>query len=275
MAFQTLKKQKLTKYTIDNERFAKGNFGEVLTARDPSDNHVVLKKLPKTADVKREIEAGKRTSDCQYVARFLEHIELNDSHYLVFERAWGNDLFSIIETRKFQPFKEKEAKKIFKQIFAAIDHAHKKGVSHRDIKLENILMDVKTGVVKVIDFGLCDLIQKFGDLSDRFCGSVDYVAPEILQKKSYNSFLSDVFSLGVVLYTLLYAEFPFSANERLTAVAQNKEQPRLAFVDSKFMAYAVSDLAKDMIMKMLHPDPSRRCTMDDVRKHPWMKTFLF
>lgn len=69
MAFQTLKKQKLTKYTIDNERFAKGNFGEVLTARDPSDNHVVLKKLPKTADVKREIEAGKRTSDCQYVAR--------------------------------------------------------------------------------------------------------------------------------------------------------------------------------------------------------------
>lgn len=92
-------------------------------------------------------------------------------------------------------------------------------------------MDVKTGVVKVIgkfgevsdthllDFGLCDLIQKFGDLSDRFCGSVDYVAPEILQKKSYNSFLSDVFSLGVVLYTLLYAEFPFSANVRKTGPA--------------------------------------------------------
>lgn len=51
--------------------------------------------------------------------RFLEHIELNDSHYLVFERAWGNDLFSIIETRKFQPFKEKEAKKIFKQVLSS------------------------------------------------------------------------------------------------------------------------------------------------------------
>lgn len=69
MAFQTLKKQKLTKYTIDNDRFAKGNFGEVISARDNLENHVVLKKLPKTADVRKEIEAGKRTSDCVYVAR--------------------------------------------------------------------------------------------------------------------------------------------------------------------------------------------------------------
>jgi len=267
------KKQKLNKYIIENSRFAKGNFGEIILARDPSDKEVVLKKLPNNSDVRREIEAGKRVSACPYVAKFLEHIESQESHYLVFEKVNGSDLFAIIERRKFVPFKEKEVKKIFKQIINAIDFSHKRGVTHRDIKLENILMDDQLNV-KVIDFGLCDLVQN-GDLSERFCGSVDYVAPEILAKKPYNSFMSDVFSLGVVLYTLLFAEFPFSSSERLAAVQTGKPQPKLSFVEAKFLNCGVSELARDLISKMLQPDYTRRLSLEEVKKHTWLRSTLF
>jgi len=267
------KKPKFNKYVVQNERFAKGNFGEIILARDATDKEVVLKKLPKTTEVRREIEAGKRMIGCPTVAKFIEHIEQPDSHYLVFERVVGTDLFQTMEGRRFVPFKEKDVKKIFRQIFTAIDFAHKKGVTHRDIKLENILMDNQMNV-KVIDFGLCDLVQK-GDMSERFCGSVDYVAPEVLAKKPYNSFQSDVFSLGVVLYTLLFAEFPFSSNERLISVQQGKAHPKLTFVENKFMNFTVSEMAKDLIQKMLHPVPSQRATLEDVKKHPWMKISLF
>jgi len=233
----------------------------------------VLKKLPNNSDVRREIEAGKRVSGCPHVAKFLEHIDNQDCHYLVFEKVNGSDLFSIIERRKFVPFKEKEVKKIFKQILDAIEFSHKRGVTHRDIKLENILMDEHLNV-KVIDFGLCDLVQ-MGDLSERFCGSVDYVAPEILAKKPYNSFMSDIFSLGVVLYTLLFAEFPFSASERLAAVQSGRPQPKLNFVDNKFLNCGVSELARDLISKMLQPDCTRRLSLEEVRKHSWLKSSLF
>lgn len=268
-----LEKPKLWRYQIENENFAAGCFGKILLATDPVNNReVVIKKLPKdmtsSVEVTKEIEAGKKLKHSN-VVRFLEHFANKENDYLVFERVHGGDLFNIIEKRSFVPFTDVEANKIFKQILKAIMYSHENGIVHRDIKLENILMD-PSGKVTVIDYGLCDLVKK-GNPSERFCGSIDYVAPEVLSKKSYNGFLADSYSLGVVLYALLFAEFPFVSADRLSAIKRGMEPPKPAFTDAKLKKWNIDPLAKDLISKMLKPNPEHRISLDEVKIHPWIK----
>jgi len=264
---------KLWRFDIQNENFASGCFGTILLARDPLlDREVVIKKIPKdgvsSSEVTKEIEAGKILNH-KNIAKFNEHFSNNEWDFLVFERVFGYDLFNTIERRKFVPFSDIEGRKIFKQILKAIRYCHSKEVVHRDIKLENILMD-NNGKVTVIDFGLCDIVKR-GVHSLRFCGSIDYVAPEVLSKNSYDGYLADVFSLGVVLYTLLFAEFPFIANERVNAMKQKKEQPKISFSESKIKRWKINPLAKDLITKMLRTQPEQRLTLEEVKLHPWIR----
>jgi len=252
-----------------DEDFARGNFGEIILAKDPTSNkEVVIKKIPKTIEsvtaVHKEIEAGKRLKHPN-VVRYLENFQTDTHHFIVFEKIDGKDLFTVLEQRRFVPYKDGEVRKIFRQVTKAIEHSHKNGIVNRDIKLENILID-KKGKVTVIDFGLCDTV-KTEQKSERFCGSVDYVAPEVLAKKSYSGYAADVFSLGVVLYTLLYAQFPFVVAERLSAIASGKKQPDVMFSDHA----QVSASAKELIRKMVNPEPTERISLEDVHKHPWMK----
>jgi len=168
------------------------------------------------------------------------------------------------------PFTDQQSREIFNQVLKATQYSHSRGVIHRDIKLENILMDA-TGKVTLIDFGLCDLVSQPGQLSEKFCGSLDYVAPEVLSRPSYNGKLADCFSLGVVLFTLLFAEFPFVSNERINAVRYGRAQPRPNFVEAKMKKYSVDSMALDLISKMLVPNSNERITLDDVMNHPWIK----
>lgn len=260
------------RYSIENENFASGCFGKILLARDNEDKQVVIKKLSKVSnsstDVMKEIEAGKALRHSN-IAKFYEHFSCRENDYLVFERVHGSDLFSIIEKRGFVPFSNKEAKKIFKQILKAIMYAHENDVVHRDIKLENILMDA-SGKITVIDFGLCDLVKK-GNESEKFCGSLDYVAPEVLYKRSYSGFLADSFSLGIVLYALLFAEFPFVTAERVKAIRRGVEPPKICYTPEKIKKWKVKASAQDLITKMLKPNPSQRLSLEEVKQHPWLK----
>jgi len=261
--------KKIKRFIVLDEDFAKGNFGEIILAKDPLTNkEVVIKKIQKTIEsvtaVHKEIEAGKRLKHSNIV-KYIESFQTETHHFIVFEKIDGNDLFSVLEQRKFVPYKENEVRKIFRQVTKAIEHSHKNGIVNRDIKLENILID-KKGRVTVIDFGLCDTV-KIEQKSERFCGSVDYVAPEVLAKKSYSGFSADVFSLGVVLYTLLFAQFPFVVSERLSAIASGKKQPDVQFSDQSF----VTDSAKELIRKMINPEPTERISLEEVHNHKWMK----
>jgi len=264
---------KLWRYQIEDENFAAGCFGKVMLARDGEDNEVVIKKIPKaesnTFEVAREVQAGKILKH-QNISTFREHFANNEFDFLIFDRVHGLDLFSIIDKRSFTPFKEHDAKKIFKQILRAIRHSHEKNIVHRDIKLENILMDA-SGKVTVIDYGLCDIVKK-GHSSERFCGSLDYVAPEVLSRKTYDGYQADAFSLGIVLFTLLFAEFPFVAKDRVRAAQQLLNQPTISWEQSRLKRWNVSETAKDLIGRMLNPNPDRRLTLDMVKMHPWIRT---
>jgi len=268
----TSEKPRLWKYLIEKEDFASGCFGKLSLARDSENREVVIKRLPKdkvsSIEVAKEVEAGKILSHPN-IARFHEHFSNNECDFLVFDRIHGTDLFSLIEKKSFVAFEENHAKKIFKQILKAVRYAHSKDVVHRDIKLENILMD-EEGKITVIDFGLCDLVKK-GQQSERFCGSMDYVAPEVLTNKSYNGFQADCFSLGVVLYTLLFAEFPFVANDRVKALRSNLPHPKVIWNERKMARYQVSESARDLIVKMLTTDATQRIDMEQVKHHPWLK----
>jgi len=263
----------LSKYQIIDENFAAGCFGKILLARDAKDKEVVIKRLPKEKsspeDVLKEINAG-RILNHRNVAKFVDHFSSNEYEYLVFERIYGSDLFHIIEKRSFIPFNERDVLKIFKQILKAIKHSHDNGIVHRDIKLENILMDTTTSKVTVIDYGLCDIVPR-GTVSQKFCGSLDYVAPEVVAKRNYDGFVADIFSLGVVLYTLLFAEFPFVTKDRMNSIKQRLPQPPIAFSEQKMKRFKVSLIAKDLITKMLRPDPCLRLTLDEVMDHPFLR----
>lgn len=264
---------KLWRYQIEDENFAAGCFGQILLAKDSSNKEVVIKKIPKEGsnpeEVRKEIVAGKALSHV-HLSKFIEHFENNEYNFLVFERIHAKDLYSTIEKKMFVPYPDADARNMFKQILKAVRYCHKKGVVHRDIKLENVLMD-PTGKVTLIDFGLCDIIQRPGQESERFCGSMDYVAPEVLSKKSYDGTLADSFSLGVVLYTLLFAEFPFVANDRVSALRTGRQQPAPNFVDAKMKRHKVDPLARDLIMRMLQPNPVDRATLNEVKMHPWLR----
>jgi len=264
----------LSKYQIIDENFASGCFGKILLARDARDKEVVIKRLPKDKssdqeDILNEINAG-RILNHRNVAKFVEHFSTNEFAYLVFERIYGSDLFHIIEKRNFTPFNERDVRTIFKQILKAIKHSHDNGIVHRDIKLENILMDSSSGRVTVIDFGLCDIVPP-GQQSQKFCGSLDYVAPEVVSKRHYDGFKADVYSLGIVLYTLMFAEFPFVSKDRLHAIKHRLPQPPIAFSEQKMKRFKISSDAKDLISKMLRPDPTARLSLEEVQDHPFLR----
>ena len=127
---------------------------------------------------------------------------------MVMEYAGGGDLLRLIKRKgKLQ---ESDAKFIFKQIAYGLAHIHCRSVIHRDIKLDNILLDCEKGV-KICDFGVSKIIKK-GQVIQEQCGTPAYLAPEIIIDKGYEGFFVDVWSLGVLLFAMLCGTVPFKAS---------------------------------------------------------------
>ena len=174
----------------------------------------------------------------------------------------GGELYSLIERRG--KLDENKARKYFQQIVSAVDYTHKNRISHRDIKPENILID-SNGNTKLSDFGLSNYM-KDGDFMNTFCGSANYAAPEVVLQQKYCGTEIDVWSLGVLLYTLLAAALPFDEPTLPALYAKIKKAdyrtPR-----------SFSVLASDLIKKCMLVDPLHRITINGITNHPWCKQF--
>ena len=170
----------------------------------------------------------------------------------------GGDLLNYV--RKRRKLNENTAKVIFKQILSALEYLHSMNVLHRDIKLDNILLDSK-GNIKLGDFGVSKVVKKSEVVYDQ-CGTPAYIAPEILLDKGYSGSGIDMWSAGVVLYAMLYGTVPFKAH--------NMKDLHSSIINAKYsLKDTISDEASDLITKILEPNPTHRYTISEILSHPW------
>jgi len=241
-----------------------GKFSQIYLARDKDGSQVVIKKIDTTLIraelIQNEIEAGLKLKH-NGIGRLIRHFEENGFIFLILEYIQGVDLFEYLQLNDFRALKEHEAKKIFQQIVEITEFIHKKGIVHRDLKLENVMLKANHKV-KIIDFGLCAQAP-CDSMLDSFLGSVEYACPEILDRRPYNGCKAEVWSLGVMLFALLYGQFPFSTYDR-----ERKFRVELTFpADS-----TVSSTAKDLVTSMLQVDPEMRFNLKEVSKHKWLRS---
>jgi len=261
---QQLKKMRYSDFQIEKV-LQKSDKNEVLLVtnrRHTTLGKMVLKKLNNKKNKKEfitnEINAGKKLKHTSIV-KMIHNWTESDYTYLLFEYVEGKDLYDFLAETNFEPLPEQEAKNLFRQIIKAVKHTHKKGFVHGDLKLENIMI-TKNLKPKLIDFGFCTE-QSCKSIFNCYQGSLEYLSPEILQRKPYNGCKAEVWSLGVILYTLLFGEFPFSEQER-----------NLDFegVEVTFPRAAASLTSRDLIKKMLTINPDERLDLEGVFKHPWL-----
>ncbi|XP_076417468.1 MAP/microtubule affinity-regulating kinase 4-like [Peromyscus maniculatus bairdii] len=186
-----------------------GSFGEVkLACHLPTHTRVAVKVLEKNtnsvADISTEVNIL-QSLEHRNIVRFFDMIDTLTTAYLIMEYVAGEDLESCLGA--LGCFKEEEARVIFRQVVSAVHFLHQRHIAHRDIKLENILVDA-AGNAKLCDFGMAIEITE-GQKLEEICGSLLYWAPEILARKPYDGLAGDMWSLGIVLYVLVTGHFPY------------------------------------------------------------------
>uniref|UniRef100_A0A452HG20 non-specific serine/threonine protein kinase n=1 Tax=Gopherus agassizii TaxID=38772 RepID=A0A452HG20_9SAUR len=215
-----------------------------------------------------------------HIIRLYQVMETERMIYLVTEYASGGEIFvmtteksdGILLTRPkfFAPdhlvahgrMAEKEARRKFKQIVAAVHFCHCCNIVHRDLKAENLLLDANLNI-KIADFGFSNIFTP-GQLLKTWCGSPPYAAPELFEGKEYDGPKVDIWSLGVVLYVLVCGALPFDGS-----TLQNL---RARVLSGKFrIPFFMSTECEHLIRHMLVLDPSKRLSMEQICKHKWMK----
>ncbi|MCL7031313.1 hypothetical protein MKW94_012432 [Papaver nudicaule] len=195
------------------------------------------------------------------IVRIYEVIATKTRIYIIMEYISGGPLSNKLDY--LERLSEGEARKYFQQLIDAVDYCHRRGVYHRDLKPENLLLDSR-GNLKVTDFGL-GVFQKQGDLLSTACGSPSYVAPEVINHKSYNGASADLWSCGVILYELLAGYLPFEDPNLINLYK------KISKADYKFPKW-ITESQKTLISKILNPLPTKRMTVAEIQEDQWFQT---
>ncbi|KAM6448403.1 hormonally up-regulated neu tumor-associated kinase isoform 1-T1 [Liasis olivaceus] len=198
------------------------------------------------------------------IAQLLDILETENSYYLVMELCPGGNLMHKIYEKK--RLEEHEARKYIRQLILAVEHLHRAGVVHRDLKIENLLLDEDNNI-KLIDFGLsnCASILGYTDPFSTQCGSPAYAAPELLARKKYGPKI-DVWSIGVNMYAMLTGTLPFTVEPfSLRALYQK-------MVDKEMNPYPtqLSTAAVNFLRTLLEPDPAKRPNIQQALANRWL-----
>ncbi|KAM9707325.1 MAP/microtubule affinity-regulating kinase 3a isoform 17-T17 [Menidia menidia] len=236
----------------------KGNFAKVKLARHiPTGREVAIKIIDKTQlnpnslqKLFREVRIMKILNHPNIVKLF-EVIETERTLYLVMEYASGGEVFDYLVAHG--RMKEKEARAKFRQIVSAVQYCHQKHIVHRDLKAENLLLDADMNI-KIADFGFSNEFT-MGNKLDTFCGSPPYAAPELFQGKKYDGPEVDVWSLGVILYTLVSGSLPFDG--------QNLKELRERVLRGKYrIPFYMSTDCENLLKRFLVLNPAKRGTLE-------------
>ncbi|KAM3335879.1 hypothetical protein ACQJBY_030046 [Aegilops geniculata] len=255
-----------------------GTFGKVMIAEHKLTGHKVAIKILNRRQMeimemeekaKREIKILRLFIDLihPHIIRVYEVIETPKDIFVVMEYCQNGELFDyIVEKGRLQ---EDEARRIFQQIISGVEYCHRNRVVHRDLKPENLLLDSKYNV-KLVDFGLSNVMHD-GHFLKTSCGSLNYAAPELISGNLYAGPEVDVWCCGVILYALLCGRVPFEDDNLPKLFKKIKVRQNGGFY---IIPSYLSDLAMDLIRRILIVDPMKRITIREIRDHPWFQNRL-
>lgn len=229
--------------------------------KEKSGEEFIKKFLPRELKILTNIEHPN-------IVKVFNVLEVNKKVYVFMDYCKNGDLLEHLRNRG--PMTEEETKVIFGQIADAVHYLHSLDISHRDLKCENVFLLFNNNV-KLGDFGFARYCRdSVGNylLSDTFCGSAAYAAPEILQGLYYDPKMYDIWALGCILYTMLNASLPFDdSNIRVMVKEQTSRKIRK-------VTQTWDECSKNLRRlqnSLLEPDVMRRITINQVIRHPWFK----
>ena len=217
------------------------------------------------------------------ITKILELFEDKEYILIIMEYINGGNLFSFL--KKHRKVSEKTAKLLYRQIILGIKYMHEQGIVHRDIKLENILIDLNNNI-KICDFGIGRVLSSPEQPLFDQCGTPMYIAPEILlcsKEKGYKGFPVDIWSSGIVLYILLSGTLPFSFKNSSSSLSESNEsnlsednnnntELQYSIINKEPKEIEnISKEAEDLLKKILKKNPEKRITCEEILNHPWMK----
>jgi len=246
----------------------KGKFGVVKLGKHiVTGEKVAIKVIDKQQQKQRTLDEMLKEADIMKrldhhnIIKVHEIIDTENTFYIIMEYASNGDLFSRLDCGRMD---ETEAKEKFKQIISAIRYCHEeKNVIHRDLKPDNVLFDSQNNI-KIADFGLSEEFVP-GEKLFTFCGTPEYMAPEVFQGHKFDGPKVDVWSLGVMLYEMLTATLPFPGTTWPHIIER-------VLHGKYYVPEYISQDCRDLLSKMLVLDPSKRANMDVVMKEPWVNS---
>nr|XP_036673058.1 serine/threonine-protein kinase par-1 isoform X8 [Drosophila suzukii] len=248
------------------KKLGQGTYGKVQLGINKETGQEVAIKTIKKCKIEAEADLVRIRREVQIMSsvhhpniiHIYEVFENREKMVLVMEFAAGGELYDYLSERKV--LTEEEARRIFRQVATAVYYCHKHKICHRDLKLENILLDEK-GNAKIADFGLSNV---FDDqrLLGTFCGSPLYASPEIVEGTPYQGPEVDCWSLGVLLYTLVYGSMPFDGSNFKRLVKQISQ--------GDYYEPKKPSRASTLIRDMLTVCPRKRASIEQICSHWWV-----
>ncbi|RKP37252.1 kinase-like domain-containing protein [Dimargaris cristalligena] len=258
--------------TIGEGEFAKVKFA----VERQSGTEVAIKLIKKESidseaklsKINREISALKSVRH-PHIVQLYEIIETDRYIGIVMEYASGGELFDYILAHRF--LREKEAGRLFAQLISGVDYLHKQHIVHRDLKLENLLLDNHRDL-KITDFGFANQFRKATeDLMATSCGSPCYAAPELVVNDGmYVGTAVDIWSCGVILYAMLAGYLPFDDDPTNPDGDNINQLYKYILTTPLVFPDYISSSARDLLRRMLVPDPIQRCDIRAIMAHEWL-----
>jgi serine/threonine protein kinase len=260
--------KRVGKYLL-GRTIGEGTYGKVKSGKNLQTGETVaikvllkddLKKNGMMDGVNREISFLRKISHPNIV-NLTDVLASSSKLYLVMELVNGGDVFEVLA--RTGRFEEPTARRYFRQLVTGLEYCHAQGIAHRDLKPENLLLSAD-GTLKISDFGLSVPYRNDGGsfMLDTTCGTVNYMAPEVIQKAGYNGASADIWSCGVILFVFLAGALPFD-DERFTELSA-----KIIAADYDVPVWFSAD-ARDLIARILQPDPKHRASLADIVAHPW------
>lgn len=276
----TAKRHAITQdYKVSTKSLGVGINGKVLECYNKNDPNTkyALKVLKDSQKARRELQLHWKACECPYIVKIVDIYEnkfgKEDCLLIVMECMEGDELFARIQARGDDPFTEREAANLVRQIGIALSHLHNMNIAHRDLKPENLLFatPAPNSLLKLCDFGFAKETVSISLQTP--CYTPYYVAPEVLGPEKYDK-SCDMWSLGVITYIILCGYPPFYSNRGAAISPGMKKrirQGQYGFPDAEWKN--VSSQAKELIQGLLKTDPSQRFTITQVMKHPWIMKY--